>query len=230
MWRLQCVSLGVMAWAAAILPTMADNAAPALVKSVPAAMPSAEAQVLAAQSRPLAAVLPVQAMPRDPRLPVARNHGDDQAESARPPAIAPTPQIRDLDRQGRYAAEVGPDFRRGRAESRDWPLSAVRTYRAPRDAFGGRWIYVRPASRSGYAGRGRFDNNRYRHAFRSEPRGPYGARYRDDERYDRSYSPRAQRSYPHHNAPPYDRRASGGEADDGNWDRYPYNVGRRRDF
>ncbi len=230
MWRLKCVSLGVMAWAAAILPTMADNAAPALMNSVTAPKPSAEAKALAAQSMPVAAVLPVQAMPRDQRPAVARDYKDDQAESARPPAVTPTPQFRDIDRQGRYTAEVSPGFRRGRAVSRDWPLTAVRTYRAPRDAFGGRWIYVRPASRPGYAGRSRFDNNRYRYAFRLEPRGSYGARYRDEERYDRRYSPHAQRSYPHDNAPPWERRASKGETDEGHWDRYPYNVGRRREF
>lgn len=39
--------------------------------------------------------------------------------------------------------------RRSRAAryGRDWPLDDIRTFSGPRDAYGGRWVYVRPAPR-----------------------------------------------------------------------------------
>lgn len=114
---------------------------------------------------------------------------------------------------------------RARGRGRDWPLDQSRTYRAPRDAYGGRWIYVRPSPRySRYGSRyprqadasayGGYD--RYPSRWRELPGQDHGARLPEllpeplPEPRIASEPPRS------------------GEALD--VDRFPYSIGRRRDF
>jgi hypothetical protein len=87
-----------------------------------------------------------------------------------------------------------------RRRGRDWPLDGNRVYRGPVDAYGGRWIYVRPA----------YPPRRYAGSWqrRRAGRPVYGDRYA--ERRDHWDEHRAART--------------------AEFDRYPYNIGRRRDF
>lgn len=81
-------------------------------------------------------------------------HSQDRAGEApsKPPLLVtgdrPRPRyarddVRDrpIFRRGYRPAE-GPGYR-----GADWPLDQNRRYEGPRDAYGGRWIYVRPARR-----------------------------------------------------------------------------------
>ncbi len=147
------------------------------------------------------------------------------AEAQLPPGQLPPPQVLADDRtmsraiderprrydrgvggyDARYARPAGPSRRAAPARS-DWPLDQSRRFEGPRDAYGGRWIYVRPAARPRY-------RNRY------AGRSGYG--YDGGER-QRRY---AQHRYADANRP---RERSSTEGPD--FDRYPYNLGRRRDF
>ncbi|MEQ1714041.1 MAG: hypothetical protein ABL908_21960 [Hyphomicrobium sp.] len=99
------------------------------------------------------------------------------------------------------SARTAGASRRAASTRPGWPLDQSRRFEGPRDAYGGRWIYVRPAARPRY-------RNRY------AGRSGYG--YDGGER---------QRRYADANRPRERSSIAGPD-----FDRYPYNLGRRRDF
>lgn len=259
MWRLQGVSMGVMAWAAAVLPTMAEPGAPP-EKLAEKPRPALAQSTIGGGAGPLAG--PSLSPPSGPSVNVSpgvvavhsrppehqrdqpaiggadQRAANDQREEHRDRAwqrdarLDWAPSVPSAGNQAgnQYEPAARSGYRRNRASTRDWPISNNRIYRAPRDAYGGRWVYMRPpqryarAQRYPYAGRG-YEARRYRSDDYTFERGPYRPRYRDDARARERYVPRDYRD-----DQDWQRRASNGDADDSRWDRYPYNVGRRRDF
>jgi hypothetical protein len=139
---------------------------------------------------------------QEPGLPVVEKRFDRY-----PPADPVAVDRRTAGREGWRPDGPRDRSRWRRSARRDWPDGGTLTYRGPRDATGGRWIYVRPARRGtgAYAGGYPYGGNR-------------GRRWRSR---DDAFGP-PPLPVPRIEAP---ARYSGGD-----WDRYPYNIGRRRDF
>lgn len=98
----------------------------------------------------------------------------------------------------RYTSHGGSRYRSRYAGS-NWPIDQNRRFEGPRDAFGGHWIYVRPARRPAARYYGRYgtkyaqhddrgyaprrSSNRYQPQFWGDQR-PYAERDRTYPRYD----------------------------------------------
>lgn len=100
---------------------------------------------------------------------------------------------------------------------RDWPLDQSTSFRGPRDAYGGRWIYVRPSPRYGYR------SERFAGASRHGGYDRYRPRWHDRVRNYEGAPP------PGPAEPPAQWGTPRGYAAD-TFDRYPYIIGRRREF
>lgn len=181
MWRWQS-ALAVVAMTAAGSFELAAQSPPAIIEvarteQAPAAVPNAGPDAgKAGPSSPVAAAPAAQTDQQSPdrrRDDVGRRLDDDRRAG----------DARSMPR--RRARNTGRNWDGRDWAGRDWPLDQSRTFRGPRDAHGGYWIYVRPAhspdyrnrytARRGYGYEGRFDGR---------DNGRFEPRWRDS-RFDR---------------------------------------------
>lgn len=168
MWRWQTVAIGVVAVGVTAQVLAQDTAQPQKRSAVAttaqvAVVPAAPAVASPARAAVAAPLQPPVTTPAPSPPPIGDRLAPSQASTTAPPAEtgialdSPHRGARANPQEGPPPRVTGdpspPPFARSRSQyqprysGRDWPLDQSRRFVGPRDAYGGRWIYVRPARR-----------------------------------------------------------------------------------